>query len=254
MSRVIDDVDLYAQLLNSVARQGDGQGTRRPLTPVQCAHYIRRMMDENSETSGQVAERLGLGRPKGASNIYKKRDTSQVAAFLNLLKVSEKSRELAGWGYEKHPKIPFSLVAQLSSMKPEEQDAIIQSAFNDEGRRVLGKEDVKKIRRWRNDNPDLPIEDCIRGVLRLKPVASTRHLVVADIRANLEKFLADGPDPEGRLLALLERRVEGTFHQATIGRSVVAISMDAVAYKTFRDSQYRRGRSYSDLLDALAVA
>lgn len=254
MNKLADDVAVYAQLLNSVARQKDGPGIKRPLTPVQCAHYIKRLINETAESPEQVSERLGLGKPKSLSNIYKKRDTSQINTFLNLLKVSEKSRELAGWGYEKYPKIPFSLIAQLSNMTPEDQDLIIQSTFNDGGKRVLGKEDVKKIRKWRNDNHDLPIEECIKNVLKLKPVSIIKHFVVADIRDNLKKFLASDVDPEGRLLKLLKNQIDGTFYHVTIGTTVIAISMDSMAYKTFRDSQYMRDTSYSDLLDNLAVA
>ena len=253
MSKLIDDVKLYARLLNSVARQKDGSGIKRPLTPVQCAYCIKRLIDENAESLEQVSERLGLGKPKNISNIYKKRDISQITTFLNLLKVSEKSRDLAGWGYEKHPKIPFSLVAQLSSMTTDEQDLILQSVFNDGGKRVLGKEDVKKIRKWRNDNPNLPIGDCIKNVLKFKPVANIKHFVVADIRNNLKKFLSDGPNPEVRLQELLKNQIDGEFYHVTVGEAVIVISMDAVAYKTFHNSQHNLDKSYSDLLDTLAV-
>lgn len=253
MNKLVDDVKAYAQLLNSVARQKDGSGIRRPLSPVQCAHYIKRLINENAESLEQVSERLGLGKPKTLSNIYKKRNTSQITTFLNLLKVSEKSRELAGWGYEKYPKIPFSLVAQLSNMTHDEQDLIIQSVFSDSGKRVLGKEDVKKIRKWRNDNRDLPMEDCVKNVLKLKPVSSTKHLVVADIRNDLKRFLESGSDPNGRLLSLLQRQIDGEFYNVTVGANVIAISMNTVAYKTFRDFQYNRGKSYSDLLNELVV-
>lgn len=253
MNKLLDDVKTYAQLLNSVARQKDGTGIKRPLTPVQCAYYIKRLIDENGESLEQVSERLGLGKPKNISDIYKKRDTTQVTSFLNLLKVSEKSRDLAGWGYEKYPKIPFSLIAQLSTMTSEEQDLIIQSTFTDSGKRVLGKEDVKKIRKWRNNNQNLPIADCLKNVLKLKPVSQITYLVVADIHDNLKKF-TQGPNRETRLLTLLKNHIEGEFYHVTIGKSVLTISMDSVAYKTFRDSQYKRGVSYSNLLDQLTVS
>ena len=61
MSKLIDDVKMYARLLNSVARQKDGSGIKRPLTPVQCAYCIKRLIDENAESLEQVSERLGLG-------------------------------------------------------------------------------------------------------------------------------------------------------------------------------------------------
>ena len=240
----------YALLLDSVARQGTGS-SKRPLTPVECAEDIRRLMNEEGDTLEQVAERLNLGNPGHNTNIYKKRDTSMVSSFLNLLKVSPKSRDLTGWGTEDRPKIPFSTISQLASFSHEEQDLILQSVFGLDGKKILGKEDVKNIRKWRNDNPDAPIQECISKVLKLKPVTKVTHMVVCDIRENLRTLMNSHAEYREMLLGVLHKRLDGEFYSVDAGRNVVAISMDARAYRAFYNSQHNEGVPYTMFLEGV---
>lgn len=248
MTRLLLDAQRYALLLDSVARQGTGS-SKRPLTPVECAEGIRRLMEEEGDTREQVAERLSLGNPSGFG-LYKKRDTSTLSSFLNLLKVSPKSRDLAGWGTEDRPKIPFSTIAQLASFSHEEQDIILQSVFGLDGKKVLGKEDVKSIRKWRNDNPGTPIQECVSEVLKMKPVVRTTHMVVCDVGKNL-RALVDSDAYRETLLKTLQDRLEGEFYYVNVGQNVAVISMDARAYGAFRESQYERGVSYTEFLEGV---
>lgn len=250
LSKLVTDVKTYAKLLNSVGQQGLGAGRKRPLSPVQCAEYIRRLIDEEGESLDKIAERLNLGKQKNMSNMYKPRDTTQIASFLNLLKVSPKSRDLAGWSTDEYPRIPFSIIAQLSTMTPEEQDLIIQSILNSKNRkRTLGKDDVKRIKKWRNENPEISIRECIEKVLQLKPVTVVTHLVVVEIHDRLRRFIASNLDYEEKLLGMLHMDLGGKFHGIDVGKSVMAISMDEEAYGTFYEHQYRKGSSYTRFLD-----
>ena len=250
LSKLVTDVKTYAKLLNSVGQQGLGAGRKRPLSPVQCAEYIQRLIDEEGESLDKIAERLNLGKPQDTSNLYKPRDTSQITSFLNLLKVSPKSRELAGWSTDEYPRIPFSVIAQISTMTPEEQDLIIQSILkSDDEKRTLGKEDVKKIKKWRNENPDLSIKECIEKILQLKPVTVVTHIVVIEIPDKLRKFIESNSDYGEKLLNILRRDLEGEFHDINTGKSVMAISMDEEAYKIFYEHQYEKHSSYAKFLD-----
>lgn len=253
MSTLVMDVKEYAKLLNSVGQQGEGPGRKRPLTPVQCADAIRRLQKEEGEKLEKIAVRLGLGRPKDNTNMYKKRDTSQISMFLNLHKVSEKSRNLAGWNTDPWPKIPFSTIAQLSSMNPEDQDLIIQSILSSNGQRMLGKEDVKKIKKWRGENPELPMQECIEKVLNLKPVVTVTYILVMEVRDSLHNLIRSNPDWKNTVLELLRDRLPGKFHNvgAGAGASVVTISMDEEAYHVFHENQYDKGISYTQFLDKL---
>ena len=70
LTKLVMDTKRYALLLNSVARQGTGQ-SKRPLTPIECAESIKRLIEEG-DTYEQVAERLGLGKPSDKASMYKK--------------------------------------------------------------------------------------------------------------------------------------------------------------------------------------
>ena len=249
LAKLVMDAKRYALLLNSVARQGTGS-SKRPLTPIECAESIKRMIEEG-DTHEQVAERLDLGKPSDGSSMYKKRDTTMVMSFLKLLEVSQKSRDLIGWGTEDYPKIPFSTVSQMASFSHEDQDAILQSVFDVNGKKKLGKEDVKKIRKWRNDNPGTAIQECISKILDTKPVIETTHMVVCEIQNNVRKIIELDTEYRKTLLKILRKKIKGEFYAVDVGKSVIAISMDADAYQAFRESQHVRKVSYTQFLNGL---
>lgn len=250
LSKLVTDVKTYAKLLNSVGQQGLGPGRRRPLSPVQCAKYIRRLINEENESLDKISERLNLGKPKNAkSKMYKSRDTSQVNMFLNLLKVSDKSRDLVGWSTDEYPYIPFSTVAQLSTFTSEEQDLIIQSILKSDGKKMaLSRDDIKEIKKWRNENPDLPIKEGIEKVLKLKAVTVT-HVVVVEVHDRLRGFIDSYPDYKEKLLDIFRGHLPGMFHRIDASRSVMAISMDEEAYKVFHEHQYGQDSSFTKFLD-----
>ncbi len=251
LSKLVTDVKLYAKLLKSVGVQGSGQSQKRPLTPVECAEYIQRLIDEEKLSYDKIAGMLGLGKQKSDKiNIYKKHDTTQLTDFLHLLNVSEKSKSLIGWYGEEYPKIPFSVISQMHKMTPHEQDLIIQSILkNRKNKTSLGKEDVKKIRKWRNENPDLFVSECIEKILNLKPVEIT-NIVVCDITPKLKEIMKED-DYKEHLLDILRKNISGKFYSIDSGKSVIALSMDDEAYQTFHNSQYNRGVSFSQFLDKL---
>ena len=238
------------QLLKSVGVQGSGPNKIRPLQPVECAQYIKRLIDEEGDTLHQVAERLNLGKPKDQSNLYKKRDTAQVTSFLNLLRLSEKSRQLAGWDSDGYPLIPFSTMSQLVTMAPGEQDMIIQSIFTaKDKKKTLGKEDVKTIKKWRNANPNLPIEECIEKILKLKPTTIITHIIVAEIRKTLREFISSNKDYREKLLDILRKNLEGEFYDIDSTTILITISMDKIAYNTFHEKQYKQNISFTQFLN-----
>ena len=251
MNKLTRDVRRYAQLLQSVGRQGKGSNQNRPLSPVECAKAIQQLIDEEGDSLSTIATRLGIGQPKDTSNIYKKRDTTQVTSFLNLLKVSEKSRSFAGWGYEGYPTIPFSTIAILSTMTPHEQDLIIQSIYNTKDKtKSLGKEDAKKIRKWRNENPDIPINYFIEKILKLKPVTNITYIVVSEIQEKLKQFISSNEDYREKLLNILKNAIDGEFYSIDATDIIITISMNEKAYRTFHDHQYKQKISFTQFLNS----
>ena len=182
MKKLTQNIKLYSKLLKSVGRQGRGLTQRQPLSPVECGKLIQRLIDEEKEVKYQIAERLDLGRPKDGTDIYKKRDTTQLDHFLSLLKVSEKSRDYAGWGWEGLPKIPFTTIAILSSsFTHDEQDKVLQAALKGEKKSEIKKNEAIKLRKWRTENPKLTIDEGIEKVLKLKTPTIITHVIVCYI-------------------------------------------------------------------------
>lgn len=239
---------MFVKLLQSVGQQGSGGTGSRPLTPIECAQGIGQLKDDENGDLAKVSERLNLGKPKEIS-LYKKRDTSQVVNFLNLFNVSKKSRSLAGWSTDGFPKIPFSLVSQLASLAPDEQDLILQSVYNSSNKRVLSKEDVIKIKRWKNANADTPIDACIEKILKMKPVKTINYIVVCGLEPKLKKFIASHKDYRQILLKTLRKNLDGIFNTIDASDMFVSISMDDVAYDIFGEYQYKRNISFTKFLN-----
>ncbi len=249
LTRLTRDTKQYAKLLLSVGKQGRRITQKHPLSPLECAQLIKKLMDEEGETLSQISTRLDLGRPKTGTSMYQKRDTTQASIFLRLLNFSEKSRYFAGWGWEGYPKIPFSVMVAMSSLQPDEQDKIIQSAYNDERKRIIIKSDIHKITRWKQENPNLPIEECIEKVLKLKPVTVTTHMIVCETHENLKKFIKSHNDYREQILDILRRHIDGEFYDIDATNILITISMNEAAYKTFHDKQYRQNTSFTQFLN-----
>jgi len=197
----------------------------------------------------QIAERLDLGRPESGSSIYKKRDTTQVSIFLKLLEFSKKSRYFAGWGWEGYPKVPFTIMTGMTFLTEEEQDKVIQSMYTSDKKRILIRDDIHKIRKWKQENPDLTIDECIAKVLKLKPVTITNHMIVCEIHEKLKKFIQTNSDYGDKLLNVLNSTLDGKFYSLDATDILITISMDATAYHTFHDQQYKQKTSFTEFLN-----
>lgn len=247
MAQLIKNLPEYAKLLQSVGVQGDEYIRSRPLTPVQCANMIRQLMVEEGDSLYKVSERLSLGKSMG-SEMYKKQDTSMVTSFLNLLKVSKKSRDLAGWGTEGFPKIPFSLISQLSTLPEKEQDMIIQSVYNTNNARRLGKDDVKRIKKWRNEHKELSIKVGIQEILKLKPVQIVNYIVVCEISPKLRQFIGRNMNHQDKIIKILRTYLDGEFYKVDTTNSLITVSMNKMAFRIFDESQ-RRDISFTEFLN-----
>lgn len=248
LAAILKDMKAYALLLQSMGRQGKGPGRRRLLSPIQCAEYIQQMCDDGLSLE-RIAKRMNIGRPRD-SGLYKQRDTTQLSMFLNLLKLSKKSRELTGWGTDEYPLIPFSTMAQIATLPEKDHDMVIQSIQQaGDRKRAINTEDVIRIKRLKRDYPGLAIEACIEKVLKLKPANNLRYMVVVEIRETLRKFMDSDPKYREKLLELLNGSLPGSFYEVDSGKSIMAISMDDEAYGVFYEEQYKKNSSFTKFLN-----
>jgi len=251
LTKLTKNIKLYSKLLKSVGQQGRGLKQKQPLSPVECGELIQRLMNEENENKYQVAERLDLGRPKDGTDIYKKRDLTQLNNFLTLLQVSEKSRDYAGWGWEGLPRIPFTTICEISPLLQEEQDKVLQAALKGDKKSEILKKDIIKFKKWRNENPQLSIEEGIQKILNLKPVTKITHVIVCEIYEKLKNFINSNENHKQKILEILEKNIQGEFYELESTDILLTISMDEKAFKTFHEQQFQKGISFTEFLNNL---
>jgi hypothetical protein len=249
LTKLIKNIKLYSKLLISVGQQGRGLTQKPPLSPVMCGELIQRLMTEENEDKYEIAERLDLGRPKDNTDIYKKRDISQVNNFLTLLNVSEKSRDYAGWGHEPLPRIPFSTICETASLTHEEQDKILQSALKGTKKSNILKKDILKFKKWRINNPKLSVDEGIEKILHLKPVTNITHVIVCEISNILKSLFTSTENHQKKIIEVLQNRIKGKFYDVETNDILLTIAMDEESFKTFHDQQFNKGISFSEYIN-----
>ena len=155
-----------------------------------------------------------------------------------------------GGGWEGYPKIPFSSALELKSLSHEEQDIVLQSVFKgDEQKKGLFKNDMKKIAKFRRENENLSIQDCVEKVFKLKPVTVITHIVVCETYAKLKNFIKTHSDHIEKLLTILKSNISGKFYEIDTTDILVSISMDEEAYKIFHEQQYKKDVHFTEFLN-----
>ena len=256
MATLVKNIKLYSKLLLSVGQQGRGISTKQELSPVECGECIKRLMDEQKETKLQVAERLDLGRPNKESSMYKKRDLTILNMFLDMLSISQKSKYVAGWGWQPKPKIAWSTMLELQSLSHDEQDYVIQTVLDKfkqnklEGKKDnFGKSDFKKIVSFRRDNSKLSIEEIIEKVWKLKPITIIKYVVVCETFDKLNEYVKSNDDSNEKLLSILKNNMNGEFFSLDINDILITIEMDKTAFELFHESQNKQGVSFTRFLN-----
>jgi len=212
--------------------------------PIEVAHRIRRMIEENGETIPETARRLGLGRSKDGDP-YGRDDTTQLRCFLSLLKLSPRSSMALGFGRSDPDKIPFSTGAEIAKLDShDEQDKVIQSALE----HGLRKEDAQNIVRYRRDHPDATIEECIERILRITPVRNISNVVCCTLDS---RFAGRIEPASGDLAKHLSARLGGTVSKAKIKGRIIMVFMDDVAFASLKREQEKQDVSFSQYVNSV---
>lgn len=174
--KLTDDLDLYSDLLASI-----GTGNKdRPLTPIECSDYIKRLQEETGESLEKLSTRLGLGKKRKIKTVDEPPDTTQIRLFLKLQKLSRKSAYMLRFGKSTGDRVGFTigcLVADLPNKR--DQDVILQTIMNSSGsQKEIIKVDVANILERKRKSPAVPIEEIIEHVMKIKPVTKVVNIIV----------------------------------------------------------------------------
>lgn len=205
--KLLDDLDLYADLITSVGTGNEN----RPLTPIECSDYIKRLQEETGESLEKLSVRLGLGKKRKIKTLDEPPDTTQIKLFLKLQNLSRKSAYMLRFGKSTDDKVGFTIGCLVADLPDKhDQDMILQSVLKhaDEPKKIT-KTDVLKIVERKRGSPETPIGEIIEHVMKIKPVMEVVNMIVFDVkRSVLERLDAAesrGAD-QGRILTDIMNR------------------------------------------------
>lgn len=183
----------YRDLVLSV---GTHRKSRR-LSPLEVAQLLAKALAAGA-TKRDCATALGLGQ-------------TQVSTFLKLLDLAADIQHLADWRGGKNASIPFSILAELARLVPQDQAQAVDSVLR---YGLTWKEVVQLVQVSQRSGK--AIGKCITDVLNLRPEVVTRHLFVGAIKSEqLEHHIRDIDQSErDRLFTRVLNRLVGSDYSA----------------------------------------
>ena len=179
----------YRDLVLSV---GTHRNSRR-LSPLEVAKLLDKAIASGA-TRQDCATELHIG-------------VTQIRTFLRLLDLDPRVQHLADWRGTNNATIPFSTMAELARLAPQDQVQAVNSVLR---HGLTWKEVVQLVQiAKRSDNA---IDECIAAVLDLRPEVVTRHLFVGSITSeHLARQIKDIDQGErDRLFARVLSRLVGS--------------------------------------------
>ena len=197
----------YRDLVLSV---GTHRKSRR-LSPLEVAQLLAKALATGA-TRHDCATELGLGQ-------------TQVSTFLKLLDLSVEIQHLADWKGTKNATIPFSTLAELARLAPQDQIQAVNSVLR---YGLTWKEVVQIVQIAKRS--DTAISECVTDVLNLRPEVVTRHLFVGAITSErlTRQIKAIDQGERDRLFARALSRLVGSSYsaQGRLGESKFTILSD----------------------------
>jgi len=166
----MDNNEEYAQLLSSV--KNASTGFRRPLSPIQTAEYIQRLIDEEGRENAELM--LPLGK-------------SVIDNFLRLLKLPEQCHNAIIWGETKDFAVGFSAASFIASLKTDDDRLLL---FLETSKQNLIVTEIQKITTFYAKN-DLPLLEAIEKITSVRPKIIHSYLVVISIQDDIKKKLEE---------------------------------------------------------------
>ena len=167
----MDDNDQYAKLLSSIKIQN--MGLRRPLTPIQTAFLIERLINEEGQ---DVAESLlPIGKKIITDFIQLKND------------LPEECHDAVTWGTSDELGVGFSVAHFIATLDKNDEKLLL---FNAASQKTIGAKDIQEIIRHYKKQ-DLSLEEVIQQVTDARPQILTTYLVVISISNNSKKKLEE---------------------------------------------------------------
>lgn len=138
----------------------------RPFDPITVAEIL-----SHTPSNKELGKRLGV-------------TSRMVGMFKSLLSLPENIKP-----YVRSGKISIDKAVRIASLKDNLSKGLLAEAIANEVFGSLTADIIKQVTPLKNRNEDISIEDCIKMVLKSKPIVDNRYIVVTSINKNLTNIL-----------------------------------------------------------------
>jgi len=166
----MDNNEEYAKLLSSVKTANTG--FRRPLSPIQTAEYIQRLIDEEGSENAELM--LPLAK-------------TLISNFLRLLELPEQCHNAIIWGETKDFAVGFSAASFIARLKQDDDKLLL---FLETSKQNLIVTEITKITTFYAKN-DLSLLEAIEKITSVRPKIIHSYLVVISIQDDVKKKLEE---------------------------------------------------------------
>ena len=216
MTRLIDDLDLYAKLLCSI----NVPGRNRPLSPAEVSSLIRRMMKEGMSVQ-EVSERVSVSK-----------DT--LSRILSLSKLPPEYQNVVVWGTSTDCGVSFSTAAKVAQLsEPGDMKTLLGASMEHK----FTKSEIESIVALRRAKRGPDMAGCIEKVRSIRVRANPKHVYVITVsRETMSKLEASAPPDEAAALlrgAVSERLGPGNVLAVVIRGLRVALSLNGEGAERF---------------------
>lgn len=164
----MDNNEEYSKLLSSI--KTGNTGFRRPLSPVQTAKYLQRLIDEEGKENAELMIPLAK---------------TLIGDFLRLLKLPEQCYDAIIWGEKTSLGVGFSIASFIAKLELDDDKLLL---FNEALKQNLIADEIRKITTYYKNN-DLSLLEAIEKITNVRPEIISSYLVVISIQENIQKKL-----------------------------------------------------------------
>jgi len=138
----------------------------RPLDPITVAEIL-----SHTPSNQELGKRLGV-------------TSRMVGMFKSLLSLPENIKP-----YVRSGKISIDKAVRIASLKDNLSKGLLAEAIANEVFGSLTADIIKQVTPLKNRNEDISIEDCIKMVLKSKPIVDNRYILVTSVEKSLTEVL-----------------------------------------------------------------
>lgn len=237
LSRLIDDNELYAKLLASIKIKNIG--LRRPLSPIQTAFLIERLVNEEGQ---DLAESLLPIKTKIMSDFLRLKND-----------LPEQCHDGVIWGTSNDLGVGFSTAHYIATLDKNDDKLLL--FFEASKRQILFDEITEIIRSYKKH--DLPLEDVIQKVTNNRPEKITTYLIVISISENSKKKIEEisnnmNKQPKDILKELIQKKFQILeIDSVYLKGNNIAFTFNETEYRNYKKQISKLGLEYDKITEYL---